>query len=366
MNDNIQRTLNLLMKLGRGMLYEHSPDNLLIFISDLARDLVDAERCSVFLYNEEDNTLYTRFAHGVDKITLPADKGIVGYTIKSGDIQIVLDAYSDSRFYSKIDDEIGFKTKNLLTVPLFNREEKIIGVLEVINKKVGFFTNFDAELLLLSANYISFILENMILSSKIRENNLKLIYKLTAAAEFKDQETSLHTKRVALYSEVIARKLNVDDVFIERVVIGAPMHDIGKIGIPDAILNKPSKLTDEEFKIITTHSSIGYRILYDKENPFLKFVANIAKDHHERWDGLGYPNSLKCEDISLQGRIVAIADVFDALTSKRPYKDAWSFDKSFGQIMIDKGTHFDPHLVEIFNSSMDNVLNIYNNFREVS
>ncbi len=364
LDSKIKKILEILIQFGKEILFEKDIESVLISLADLTKDLVDADRCSIFIYDKQKNVLYTKVAHGVDKLEVPADKGIVSFTAKTGQIQIVIDAYNDKRFYPDIDKKTGYQTKNLLTVPLINSKNETFGVLEVINKKNGIFTNFDAELLLLSASYISYILENVILNQKLKETHAKLIYKLSSAAEFKDVETSLHTKRVAFYSEIIAKGLNVDNHFIETIKLTAPMHDAGKIGIPDNILQKPGKLTKEEFEIIKTHPIIGYKLLYDEESDILKFAARIARDHHERWDGKGYPNGLKEENISLEGRIVAIADVFDALTTKRPYKEPWDFEKAKNLISKEKGSHFDPELVDVFLEKIDEIHSIYEKYKE--
>ncbi len=361
---DISKILNILLEFGKTILYEKDIDNLLQSISYLTRDLVNADRCSIFLYNTEKNTLYTKIAHGIDNIELPADKGVVGYTAQTGEPQIVVDVNSDIRFYAEVDKITGYKTKNLVTIPLLDSENKVFGVLEAVNKKEGFFDNFDAELLMLSASYISYILENALLNNKLKENNLKIIYKLSTAAEFKDEDTSLHTKRVAYYSEIIVSGLEVESEFKELIKIAAPMHDVGKIGIPDKILLKEGKLTKEEFDIIKTHPTIGYNILKDKENKLLTIAANISLDHHEKWNGKGYPNNKKGLEISLEGRIVAISDVFDALISKRPYKEPWSFEKAIKYIEQEKGSHFDPDMVNIFIDKVDLVKDIYLKYRE--
>jgi transcriptional regulator with GAF, ATPase, and Fis domain len=249
----LNKILNILLQFGKEILYEKNFDTLLVSIANLTRDLVDAERCSIFIYDSKKDVLYTKIAHGVDYIEIPSDKGIVGFTAKTGEVQIIVDAYNDKRFYPEVDKVTGFTTKNLLTVPLLDSNNNVFGVLEAVNKRSGFFSNLDAELLLLSASYISYILENAILNKKIKENSEKLIYKLSSAAEFKDEETSLHTKRVAFYSEIIASKLDIDEQFKEYIKITAPMHDAGKIGIPDNILQKPGKLTKKEFEVIKTH-----------------------------------------------------------------------------------------------------------------
>lgn len=185
---------------------------------------------------------------------------------------------------------------------------------------------------------------------------------LGKTAEWKDPETSQHVSRVAHYSKLLAEKAGMDNLYQDQIFFASPFHDIGKVGIPDEILLKPGKLTAKEFEIMKQHASIGYEILKDSDSVFLQMGAEISISHHEKWDGSGYPYGLKGRDIALSGRIVAIADVFDALTSTRPYKSAWSFDDALALLSEESEIHFDPILVEIFKNNIEDVSNIYNLF----
>ena len=183
---------------------------------------------------------------------------------------------------------------------------------------------------------------------ELRETRLQIIQRLGRAAEFKDNETGLHVIRMSHYSRALAQAAGHGDSFADELLHAAPMHDIGKIGIPDHILLKPGKLNEEEWQIMRTHAEIGARIIGEDRSSLLQMAATIARSHHERWDGSGYPQQLAGEAIPLAARIVAIADVFDALTSKRPYKLAWSVDDAFTLIENEAGKHFDPALVACF------------------
>ena len=180
------------------------------------------------------------------------------------------------------------------------------------------------------------------------ETRLQIIQRLGRAAEFKDNETGLHVIRMSHYSRVLALAAGCSPRFADELLNAAPMHDIGKIGIPDSILQKPGKLDEEEWKIMRSHAEIGARIIGDDRSSLLRMAATIALSHHERWDGKGYPHCLQGEAIPLAARIVAIADVFDALTSKRPYKHAWTMDEAFALIESEAGKHFDPALAACF------------------
>ncbi len=192
--------------------------------------------------------------------------------------------------------------------------------------------------------------------------SLESIHRLSRAAEYKDEETGAHIQRMSRYSMAIARQLGLDAKTVERILYAAPMHDVGKIGIPDRILLKPGKLNPDEWEIMKRHTVIGGKILGGSHSAFIRLAEVIALTHHERWDGAGYPNGLKERAIPLVGRITAIADVFDALTSRRPYKDAFSLEKSRYIIYEGAGTHFDPKVVEAFLAIWPEILAIKNDY----
>jgi len=190
---------------------------------------------------------------------------------------------------------------------------------------------------------------------KIKTASLDTVYRLARAAEYKDEDTGAHVERMSHYSSAIARGMNLDDEFVEQILWAAPMHDIGKIGIPDRVLQKPGKLDDDEWVIMRQHTTIGAEILKDASADFIKLAEAIAISHHEKWDGSGYPQRLKGSDIPLAGRIVAMADVFDALTSERPYKNPFPLEKSFAIIKEGQGSHFDPEVVNAFFTIEDEI-----------
>ncbi len=359
-----EKKLEVLLRLGRMLSRESDIDRLLATIGDFATEIVGAERCSIFIYDAENEVAWTRVAHGVEDIRVPAGQGLVGAAIQSREIQICPDAYNDSRFFKEIDEMTGYRTRSLLAVPLFDNQDGVLGVIEMINKREGFFSSMDAELLVLLANYISTALENAFLYQKVYDAQAGVIHRLSTAAEFKDEETSAHTKRVAYYAALIAEKLGQDKANLDALILTAPMHDVGKIGIPDAIIRKPGKLTNREFECIKTHTTIGFNILNDPNNEILSKAALIARDHHEKWNGTGYPRGLAGEEISVDGRIVAIVDVFDALTSRRPYKEPWPSEKALELLLDERGEHFDGEMVEIFLSQEKSVHEIYYTYRE--
>lgn len=188
--------------------------------------------------------------------------------------------------------------------------------------------------------------------------SLETIHRLSVAAEYKDEDTGLHIKRMSLYCAAIARQMGLDEHTVQTILYAAPMHDVGKIGIPDKILLKPGKHDAAEWEIMKQHAVIGAEILKDSDAEFIKMGEVIARSHHEKWDGSGYPDGLKGTEIPIAGRITAIADVFDALLSKRPYKEPFSLEKSLEIIRDGKGSHFDPEVVDAFFAAKDEILAI--------
>lgn len=202
--------------------------------------------------------------------------------------------------------------------------------------------------------------------SKLKKASLETIVRLSRAAEYKDEDTGAHVLRMCHYAAAIARRMGLPEDRTDMILNAAPMHDIGKIGIPDSILMKPAKLTDEEWQIMKQHTVIGRSILSGSDFEEIKLGESIAYSHHEWWDGSGYPQGLKGEEIPVESRITAIADVFDALTSKRPYKKAFPLEKAYEIIKDENGRHFDPQVVDAFLSIEDEVLQIMHKFEDQS
>ena len=193
---------------------------------------------------------------------------------------------------------------------------------------------------------------------RIKAASLDTIYRLSMASEYKDEDTGAHIKRMSRYCAAVARRMGLDESTIETILYAAPMHDLGKIGIPDLILVKPTKLVPVEWEIMKQHTVIGAKILKGSDAEFIRLGETIAQYHHEKWDGSGYPGGLKGIEIPIVGRIAAIADVFDALTCKRPYKEPFSVEKSLAIIREGRGSHFDPDVVDAFFAIQDEILSI--------
>jgi putative two-component system response regulator len=205
---------------------------------------------------------------------------------------------------------------------------------------------------------------SLVRSDELRDTRLQIIQRLGLAAEYKDNETGLHVIRMSHYSQVLARAAGWSEAAAEELLAAAPMHDVGKIGIPDAILLKPGPLTPEEWATMKRHPLIGAEIIGDHPSSLLQMARQIALAHHEKFDGTGYPYGLAGEAIPIEARIVAIADVFDALTTARPYKKAWSVEDACKTIAEGAGKHFDPALVELFFAHQDAILAIKHRWKE--
>ena len=201
-------------------------------------------------------------------------------------------------------------------------------------------------------------------TQELRNTQLEIIHRLGHAAEYKDNETGYHIIRMSLYCGLMGEALGMTAAEVEVLQRASPMHDVGKIGIPDRVLLKPGKLDADEWSIMKTHAAIGADLLAGSNSPLIEMAATIAMTHHEKWDGSGYPRGLVGQDIPLPGRICAICDVFDALTSERPYKRAWTVDEAMTEIRAGAGKHFDPALIPVFEGVLPRVLDIRAQYHE--
>jgi putative two-component system response regulator len=220
--------------------------------------------------------------------------------------------------------------------------------------------------------------QNEILEEKVRERTAELalrnrelerarldvIRRLGHAGEFRDNETGMHVVRMSKFCERLALTLGFTEEFAACLLAASPMHDVGKIGIPDRILLKPGRLDPQEWKIMQTHAVIGAEILDKGDSPVMKMAHTVALAHHEKWDGTGYPHRLKGEEIPIEGRIAALSDVFDALTSERPYKRAWPVERALAYLRENSGTHFDPDLVAAFDRILPDILYLHTRYAD--
>jgi putative two-component system response regulator len=200
--------------------------------------------------------------------------------------------------------------------------------------------------------------ELKVVNQELQEAYIDTIHRLVLAAEYKDEDTGNHIKRISRYSALIAEKLGLPASEVQDILYASPMHDVGKIGVPDSVLIKPGRLTEQEFECIKAHTIIGADILANSRGKILRVAEQIAISHHEKWNGKGCPNGLFKDRIPLVGRIVGLADVFDALTSRRPYKNPYPIEVACDMIKKERGQHFDPDFVDIFMKNIDGILSI--------
>lgn len=347
--------------------YTRDLDSLLLLMADMGRTMAVADRCTLWLIDEQEGKLWTKVAHGTDRLTIPIDTGFVGYTIKHNKHLIVEDAYKDSRFNPTIDKQTGYRTKGVLCIPIEDGEGKVIGAYQAINKMTpeGKFSLRDIAYMTLVASYSGKALEAAQLVHDIEQTQKEIIYVMGEIGESRSQETGNHVKRVAEYSQLLALKIGLGQREADLIKMASPMHDIGKVGIPDSILKKQGELTNEEFSLMKSHTEIGYNLLKSSDRRIIKAAAIVSHQHHERWDGKGYPQGLSGEQIHIYGRITAIADVFDALISRRCYKLPWDLQKIIELFQDEKGKQFDPLLTDILLDNLEEIITIKNTYTDI-
>jgi response regulator RpfG family c-di-GMP phosphodiesterase len=345
---------------------EKNLNKLLMLMADMGREMVLADRCTLWLLDQTRNELWTKVAHGVNEIRIPSHSGLVGYAVQKGASVFIDNAYEDDRFNQEVDKKTGYRTNAILVIPFRNNDGEIMGAYQAINKMTesGIFSQQDAEHLTLAASYAGKSIEAAILHNEIEETQKEIIFAMGEIGEVRSKETGNHVKRVAEYSYLLALKYGLSEEEAELLRTASPMHDIGKVAIPDGILQKPGKLTDEEFTLMKTHSTIGYNLLKNSNRHILKAAAIVAHEHHEKWNGTGYPRGIKGVDTHIYARITAIADVFDALGSERVYKSAWDLDRIIKLFREEKGKHFDPKLVDLFLENIDKLVEIRDKYKD--
>ena len=366
-----EKPIVALLNVARTLAAETSLDHLLKTVAEEIKKVLDADRCTVFLLDRQKNELVSKVALGMgtQELRFPADKGLAGYAAQMGEIINIKDAYKDERFNSDIDKETGYKTKTILCMPIWNMKHEILGVFQVLNKNNdAFFTKEDEDILIAIGSSAGIAIENAKLfeSQQMMIDQQKELFKnfvdtLAASIDARDKITAGHSNRVKMYSELICEVMNVDERTTANIIHAAILHDIGKIGIRDAVLQKDGKLTDDEYKHIQEHVKITYDILnrvYISEE--FKEVAEIASSHHEKYDGTGYFRKLKGNDIPFGGRVLAVSDVFDAITSKRHYRDKMPIRNALDIIKSGAWKHFDGDIVDaFFKIKLDRLVDVF-------
>lgn len=376
-----------LVHIGIALTSERSLDRLLSRILAEARHFTGANAGSLYLRvgdrlrftvtqcdtlrerlgDAGEQALFTPFDLPIDEHSIA---GMVALTRRNLNLPDVYDLPPDAPYRLNLgfDQRTGYRTRSMLVVPMLDPRDEVLGVLQLINAtrggQVGPFPEDEEDLVRSLASQAAVAVHNAQLTEELKQVHLDTIFRLSVAAEYKDKDTVQHIRRMAHYSAAIARRMGWSESRAELLLQAAPMHDVGKIGIPDAILMKPGRLTPEERTVMETHTEIGARILGGSDTALLRLSEVVALTHHEKWDGTGYPQRLAGEDIPLEGRIVAVADVFDALCSRRVYKDAFGFEASVDIVRKDAGTHFDPQCVEAFLSILEPIRAIQDRFKE--
>lgn len=355
--------LHALLDVTRALAAEISLDDLLELIIARSALLLDAERSSVFLADLQRGEIWTRAAHlsEMKEIRLPVDgPGLATHVARTGETINLADAYDDLRFNQNVDQATGWRTKSMLVMPMRNHQQQIIGVFQVMNRRSGRFDADDEEILAALASSAAIAVENASLYAEQKVFLDSFVETMAATIDAKDHQTSGHTERVTAYSVAIAEACGLVPADIEIIRLAAILHDYGKIAIADAILAKPGKLTDDEFRIMREHARYTKLMLSRIRFPHgMTSIPDIAAQHHERMDGRGGPWGLKGEEITFGSRIIAVADVFDALTSRRYYKEALPFEQAVESICQEAGTAFDPVVIAAFNRAAAAIREIY-------
>jgi len=308
--------------------------------------------------------------NGAKSITMEiSPTSIAGRVTGTGEVLNISDVYDlpegcGYRFDSSFDERTGYRSRSMLVVPMRNPNGKIMGGIQLINARCpesGEAVSFPVEqeeLVLCLASQAAVALDNAQLADELRRAYAEAIHRLARTTEFRDHDTGSHIERVSRYSALLAEAMGMSAAYIAEIQLASTLHDIGKLAIPDRILQKPDKLTAEEYAEMKCHASLGADILSGSENPVLVLAREIALTHHEQWDGSGYPQGLRGEEIPLSGQICAVADVFDALSSTRCYKKAFGPGEACEFIRKESGRHFSPRVVEAFFLKLEKILEI--------
>jgi putative nucleotidyltransferase with HDIG domain len=350
-----------LLEVGRVVSSTLDLKELLTKIMKTATKVMRCETSTVYLIDEQTNELYFHLVQGdpdvgakLQEIRLPMGTGLAGWCAQNDKTVMVPDTDKDPRFFKGADKKSGFVTRSMICVPM-RLKDKVIGVLQVLNRTGDIpFNEHDVEMLENVANQAVSAIENARLYENIQKVYLSTIEVLATAIDAKDPYTQGHSRRVTQYSVAIAEELNLSQKEIENVRYAGLLHDVGKIGIKDSIIRKPGRLTDEEYAIIKKHPAIGAKILRPVD--FLADKIPGVLHHHEYYDGRGYPDHLTGETIPLHGRIICVADAFDAMTTNRPYRKGLTVKTAIGELKKFSGKQFDPVCVEAFLRAFDKKL----------
>ncbi len=342
------RKLQALLRILRAIGQAKDLRSLIGLLASETSAAIGAVRSTVFLYDDSRRELWSFIAEGLsEQIWFGIDEGIAGYSFRNSSTEIVNDVSLDPRFNPSIDRMTGFSTRSILSVPIVNTRGYTIGVFQAVNRLEGGFDREDAEFLQAVAGEAAVTLENVALYEQRSRMFDSLIRALADSIEARDPMTAGHSMNVMRYSSGIARNLGLPDETVREIEYAALLHDYGKIGVPDQVLRKPEQLDEEETRVMRSHVDHTRRILFAIEfEENLRSVPRFAIEHHERLDGSGYPGGLSGAEISIGGRVIAVADVFEALTSQRHYRRPMTHADAYRCVTAGSGTEFDPAVVE--------------------
>lgn len=347
------RPLSGLYRVVKAMTTERKLESMLEVITSETTRMLKCDRCSVFVVDHQSQELWTQIALGLEgtrtiRVALTGTS-IVSLCARTGRVINIADAYEDPRFDPDVDKITGYRTKNILCVPMHNRNGSVIGVFEVMNKEQGIFTEEDEEWLQALAAVAGGLIEQAQQYSEIEHFVDKTLETLAQTIDKRDPLTAGHSIRVTKYSLLIGEGMSVSEDERDVLRYSAMMHDYGKIGVPEAILWKNGRLTPEEYACVQTHAKITYDLLSNL--PFTNRLAQVpfvASCHHEKLDGTGYYRGLKGHEIPFLARVITVSDVFDALTSVRHYRNRMSITKVYEIMESGRENHFDPEVVDAF------------------
>jgi len=378
--------LKLLLNVSRLVASRLELKPLIEEVVSQASRLVSADRSTLWLYSRRSHEIYTFSGEGLNQeIRMPMGKGVAGAAASERRVILIDDAYASPYFNPEVDRRTGYRTRSLLAVPMESHDGRLLGVFQAVNRLddsapegVGHFSGEDVELLSALAAVAAVAVENALLYSELKRMFNSFIVTLAQSVDAKDVTTSNHTKMVTGIAVALASHLGLSRERVERVRIAAVLHDYGKIGVPDDVLNKPGKLEDLEFLQMRSHCIktilILSRIAFGRG---LEDIPRIAGLHHEKLDGRGYPFGLQAEEIPLESRILAAADVFQALTQTRPYKQGLPPDQALEECLTmtvwhtdrfgkESGPHLDGNVVEALGEILGEVNNDMSYFEKVS
>jgi putative nucleotidyltransferase with HDIG domain len=338
--------------LGKEIVTNIDLESLVEKFLSIARDGTDSEVACIFLVREGDSKPYFTKVQLAEGSTVFAKDSSAGYTdfikaIRQEEKHKLITDLEKSEF-REIEKHkvVGMELRDTIALPMKPRD-KFLGVIQVANKKGNsLYRPEDLDLLKILGSQIAFVIQNADLFNNLQNAYIDTLSALTSAIDAKDSYTRGHSERVTELSLKLGEELGLNQEEIEKIRLGGLLHDIGKIGIPEGILNKPGRLDDEEFKTIRSHPELGIRILGKVE--FLSGIVEVIKHHHERYDGKGYPDGLSGEKIPLLARLIAVADTFDAMTTDRPYRKALTVDEALKEIRHCSGSQFDPEIASVF------------------